>query len=51
MLWFVPSALGVTGDVMFQAVLLDLQRVVEGSIQLLHGHFDGTLNGNIHMTI
>lgn len=44
----VPSALGVTGDVVFQTVLLDLQRVVEGSIQLLHRHFDGTLQGRTH---
>ena len=27
-----PPALGVAGDVMFEAVLLDLQRVVEGAV-------------------
>lgn len=44
----VPSALGVTGDVVFEAVLLDLQHVVEGSIQLLYRHFDGTLQGYVY---
>ena len=44
----VPAALGVTGDIVFQAVLLDLQRVVEGSIQLLHCHFDRALQANKH---
>jgi len=38
-----PSALGVAGDVVLQAVLLDLQRVVEGAVQLLHRHLDGPL--------
>lgn len=38
-----PSALGVAGDVMLQAVLLYLQRVVEGAIQLLDRHLDGAL--------
>ena len=38
----------MTGDVMFEAVLLDLQRVVEGSIELLHSHFDWTLQ--VHFT-
>lgn len=28
---------------MLEAVLLNLQRVVEGAIELLHGHLDGAL--------
>lgn len=51
LLSYIPSALGVTWDVMFEAVLLYLQRMVEGSIQLLHSHLDGTLQGNRHMII
>lgn len=47
----VPAALGVTGDVVFQAVLLDLQRVVEGPIQLLHRHFDRALQAKKHRII
>lgn len=35
----VPPAFGMTGDVMLQAVLFDLQHVVEGSIQLLNSYF------------
>lgn len=31
---------------MFEAVLFDLQHVVEGSVQLLYGHLDGTLQEN-----
>lgn len=46
LLQYVPSALGVTGDVVFEAVLLYLQRVIEGSIQLLHSHLNWTLQGN-----
>lgn len=42
-MWNIPSALGVTGDVMLEAVLLDLKHVVKGSVQFLHGHLNGTL--------
>lgn len=43
-MWFtVPSALWVAGNVMFEAVLFYLQGVVEGSIQFLYCHLDGTL--------
>lgn len=38
-----PPAFGMTGDVMLEAVLFNLQRVVEGSVQLLDSHFDGAL--------
>lgn len=47
MLNYTPSALGVTGDVVFQAVLLNLQCVVEGSVQLLHSHLDRTLQASM----
>lgn len=43
-----PPAFGVTGDVMFQAVLFDLQHVVKGSVQFLHSHFNGALNKYIY---
>lgn len=46
MLLHIPPALGVTWDVMFEAVFLDLQGMVEGSIQFLYCHLDGTLLGN-----
>lgn len=39
----VPSALGVTGDVVFEAVLLYLKHMVKGSVQFLHRHLNGTL--------
>lgn len=41
--WLLPPALGVAGDVVFEAVLLYLQSVIERPIQLLHCHLDGTL--------
>lgn len=40
----IPSALGVTGDVMFKAVLLNLKHMIKGSIQFLHRHLNGTLH-------
>lgn len=40
---YTPPALGVTGDVMLEAVLLYLQHMVKGAIQLLHCHLNGTL--------
>lgn len=43
MQWLLPSALGVAGDVMFETVLFYLQSVIEGPIQLLYCHLDGTL--------
>lgn len=42
----IPSALGVTGDVVFEAVLLDLKHVVEGPVQFLHRHLDGALQAS-----
>lgn len=39
----IPSALGVTGDVMFKAVLLYLKHMIKGPIQFLHRHLNGTL--------
>ena len=38
-----PSALGVARYIMLQAVLLNLQGVVEGAIQFLYRHFNGAL--------
>lgn len=46
LLSYVPSTFGVTWDIMFEAVLLYLQRMVERPIQLLHCHLDRTLKGN-----
>lgn len=43
----VPPAFGMTRNVMLQAVLFDLQCVVEGSIQLLNSHFYGALQNFI----
>lgn len=40
---YIPSALGVTWDVVFKAVLLYLKHMVKGSIQFLHRHLNGTL--------
>lgn len=40
---YIPPALGVTGDVVFEAVLLYLKHMVKGSIQFLHCHLNGTL--------
>lgn len=39
----IPSALGVTGNVVFKAVLLYLKHMIKGSIQFLHRHLNGTL--------
>lgn len=39
----IPPAFGMTGNVMLEAVLFNLQHVVEGSIQLLNSHFYGAL--------
>lgn len=36
---------------MFEAVLLNLQGVVKGTIELLHCNLDWTLQGNPHMVI
>lgn len=36
---------------MFEAVLLYLQRVVEGTIQLLHRHFDGSLQRKVQVFV
>lgn len=45
-LLFLPSTLGVARNVVLEAVLFDLQRVLEGAVQLLHRHLDGALRHN-----